>query len=73
MLGATGALEAMLCAKSLETQTLIPSANIENLDDSCNGMNVVLKPLKKEINYAMSNSFGFGGTNGCLVFKKYTA
>ena len=73
LLGATGALEAMFCAKSLETQTLIPSANIENLDDSCNGMNVVLKPAKKDINYVMSNSFGFGGTNGCLVFKKYEA
>ena len=71
LLGATGALEAMLCAKSLEQQILIPSANIENLDEECNGMNVITKASKSNINYVMSNSFGFGGTNGCLVFKKY--
>lgn len=71
LLGASGALEAMFCAKSLETQTLIPSANIENLDECCSDMNVIRTAVKSKINYAMSNSFGFGGTNGSLIFKKY--
>ena len=71
LLGATGALEAMLCAKSLETQTLIPSANIECLDECCEGMNIILQAKPSNIQYALSNSFGFGGTNGCLIFKKY--
>ena len=71
LLGATGALEAMLCAKSLDEQVLIPSANIENLDECCNDMNVITTSEKSSIKYAMSNSFGFGGSNGCLIFKKY--
>ncbi len=71
LLGASGALEAMLCVKSLETQTLIPSANIENLDDCCVDMNVIREAKKSDIKYVMSNSFGFGGTNACLVFKRY--
>ncbi len=71
LLGASGALEAMLCAKSIEMQTLIPSANIENLDENCDSMNIIKKSIKSDINYTMSNSFGFGGTNGCLIFKRY--
>lgn len=71
LLGATGALEAMICAKSCQEQIIPPSINIQNLDEDCNGMNIVQKATKHNIKYAMSNSFGFGGTNGCLVFKTY--
>ena len=71
LLGATGALEAMICAKSCQEQILPPSINIQNLDENCQGMNVIQKATKHDIKYAMSNSFGFGGTNGCLVFKTY--
>ena len=71
LLGATGALEAMFCAKTLETQTIPPSINIENLDENCVGMNIIQEAKKQEINTTLSNSFGFGGTNGTLVFKRY--
>ena len=71
LLGATGALEAMFCVKAIENQEVPMSANIKNLDKACEGMNIVLKKTKMDINYAMSNSFGFGGTNGTLMFKKY--
>ena len=71
LLGATGALEAMFCVKAIENQEVPMSANVENLDDACEGMNIVLKKTKMNVDYAMSNSFGFGGTNGTLIFKKY--
>lgn len=71
LLGATGALEAMFCAKALETQTIPPSINIENLDENCIGMNIIQEAKQQEINTTLSNSFGFGGTNGTLVFKRY--
>ena len=71
LLGASGALETMLCAKSIEQQILIPSANIEELDDCCKDMNIVFKKQQADINYVMTNSFGFGGTNGSLILKKY--
>ena len=70
LLGATGALEAMFCAKALETQTIPPSINIENLDENCAGMNIIQDAKKQEINTTLSNSFGFGGTNGSLILKK---
>ena len=71
LLGVTGALEAMFCIKAIEEQIVPPSINIENLDDCCEGMKIVQKATKEKINYTLSNSFGFGGTNGCLIFKKF--
>ncbi len=71
LLGATGALEAMFCALAIKNQIVPPSANIENLADECAGMNIVQEAKQQEINTTLSNSFGFGGTNGCLVLKKY--
>ena len=61
----------MFCAKSLEQQVLIPSANIQNLDEKFADLNIVMEKKPSKINYALSNSFGFGGTNGSLLFKKY--
>ena len=57
--------------KSIKNQIVPPSANIENLADECAGMNIVQEAKQQEINTTLSNSFGFGGTNGCLVLKKY--
>ena len=48
------------------------SANIDQLDENAQNMNVVDKRIDKEFETAMSNSFGFGGTNASLVFKKYS-
>ena len=71
LLGATGALEAMFCCKTLKEGIVPPSINIYNLDENCAGLKIIQKASKSDIKYALSNSFGFGGTNGCLIFKKY--
>lgn len=72
LLGAAGAVEAVFTIKAIEDQICPPTLNLENPDDEVADMDLVpLKAKKKEIKAAMSNSFGFGGTNSSLVFKKY--
>ena len=72
LLGAAGAVEAIFTAKALETGILPPTLNLENPSDGCLDIDLVPKVAKeKEISIALSNSFGFGGTNASLVFKKY--
>ena len=50
---------------------LSESANIEELDEDAKGMNILTSRIDEKINTAMSNSFGFGGTNASLVFRRY--
>ena len=50
---------------------LSESANIEELDEDANGMKILTSRIDEKINTAMSNSFGFGGTNASLVFRRY--
>ncbi|AFU98939.1 beta-ketoacyl-ACP synthase I [Simiduia agarivorans] len=69
-LGATGVQEAIYCLLMMENNFLCASANIETLDDAAAGMNVLTECKDVSIKRAMSNSFGFGGTNACLVFEK---
>ncbi|MDR0423240.1 MAG: beta-ketoacyl-ACP synthase II [Rickettsiales bacterium] len=70
-LGAAGAVEAILCIKALNDGILPPTLNLENLDERCVGIDLVpLKAKEKKYDYVMSNSFGFGGTNASLIFKK---
>lgn len=72
LLGAAGAVEAVYTIKSILEQTCPPTLNLENPADELADFDLVpLKPKKREIKAAMSNSFGFGGTNSSLVFKKY--
>jgi len=72
LLGAAGAVEAVYTIKSILEQTCPPTLNLENPADELTDFDLVpLKPKKREIKAAMSNSFGFGGTNSSLVFKKY--
>ncbi|MFI3241832.1 MAG: beta-ketoacyl-ACP synthase II [Alphaproteobacteria bacterium] len=74
LLGAAGAVEAIFSIKAVEDQVCPPTLNLENPDDAATGIDLVpLKAKSKEINAAMSNSFGFGGTNASLIFKKYNA
>lgn len=74
LLGAAGAVEAVLTIKALDDQICPPTLNLENPEEAVADFDLVpLKAKKKEIKAAMSNSFGFGGTNSSLVFKKYEA
>lgn len=69
-LGATGVQEAIYCLLMMENEFLCASANVENLDEAASGLNILTERKEVGIKRAMSNSFGFGGTNACLVFEK---
>lgn len=72
LLGAAGAVEAVFSILALRDQICPPTLNLQNPDESVKDMDLVpLKAKKREIKAAMSNSFGFGGTNSSLVFKKF--
>ncbi len=71
LLGGAGGLEAAITVLALRDQIAPPTTNLDHPDEGCD-LNFVAhtaRPVKME--YAMSNSFGFGGTNGCLVFKRW--
>ena len=70
-LGATGAQEAIYSLIMMENNFIAPSININELVDEAAGLNVVTETINQTLNTVMSNSFGFGGTNACLVFSKY--
>ncbi len=70
-LGAAGAHEAIYSLLMLDNDFIAPSINIEQLDEQAQGMNIVTERQDKALTTVMSNSFGFGGTNACLVFQKY--
>ncbi len=71
LLGAAGAIEAAVCALSLKEGFLPPTINYETSDPECDLDCIPNIGREKNINYALSNSLGFGGHNGTLVFKKY--
>jgi 3-oxoacyl-[acyl-carrier-protein] synthase II len=73
LLGGAGGLEAAITVLALRDQILPPTINLENQDPDTKGMDFVPNHARKaEIEYAMSNSFGFGGTNGALLFRRWT-
>ena len=72
MLGAAGAIEAIFSILAIRDQICPPTINLEDIDDEAKGIDLVpLKAKKRKINAVMSNSFGFGGTNSCMIIKKY--
>jgi 3-oxoacyl-[acyl-carrier-protein] synthase II len=71
LLGGAGGLEAGLTVLAIRDQIAPPTINHENPDPLCDLDYVPNHPRPMAINYALSNSFGFGGTNGCLIFKRY--
>jgi 3-oxoacyl-[acyl-carrier-protein] synthase II len=71
LLGGAGGFEAGLCVLALRDQIAPPTINYEVPDPACDLDYVPNKARPIAIEYALSNSFGFGGTNGCLLFKKY--
>ena len=71
LLGAAGAVEAILCIKAIQNSIIPPTINISNLDENIpEGINIVTDSKEKEINIAMSNAFGFGGHNSTVIFRK---
>jgi 3-oxoacyl-[acyl-carrier-protein] synthase II len=72
LLGGAGGLEAGVTVLALRDQILPPTVNLENQDPETDGMDFVPNQARKaQFEYAMSNSFGFGGTNGALLFRKW--
>lgn len=72
LLGAAGAVEALITVLAIRDQICPPTINLENPDPEVGDFNLVPNVAQKhDIKYALSNSFGFGGTNGSLVFKRY--
>src|SRR4051794_4811167 len=69
-LGATGAIEAMICALALEHQYVPPTLHREHPDESCDLDVVPHHGRAAKLNYVMSNSFGFGGINACVILGK---
>lgn len=72
LLGAAGAIEAIACIKAMNENIIPPTINTENIDEEIpSGLQIVLNDtIEKDVDVAMSNTFGFGGHNGIVVFKK---
>jgi 3-oxoacyl-[acyl-carrier-protein] synthase II len=72
LLGAAGGIESVFCIKALATGQIPPTINLVNQDPECDLNYVPLKSVQKSIQYALNNSFGFGGTNATTIFKKFS-
>ncbi|HEX4975422.1 MAG TPA: beta-ketoacyl-ACP synthase I, partial [Pseudomonadales bacterium] len=73
-LGATGVQEAIYSLLMMENNFICASANVNEVDPDAAGIPIVTQRRDNvELNQVLSNSFGFGGTNACLVFKRYQA
>ena len=70
-LGAAGVHEAIYSLLMLNHNFIAASANIENMDPEAADMNIVTEMREERLETVMSNSYGFGGTNGCLIFSKF--
>ena len=71
LLGAAGAVEAIFCIKAIEDSVVPPTLNLEDPCEGSEAVNLVpIEAQEREVNAALSNSFGFGGTNASLVVKK---
>ncbi|MCT7903998.1 3-oxoacyl-[acyl-carrier-protein] synthase 2 [Candidatus Ornithobacterium hominis] len=72
LLGAAGAIEAIAVVGAIKHQIVPPTINLKEKDPKVADLNYTFnQPQEKEINYAMSNTFGFGGHNACVLFKKF--
>lgn len=71
LLGASGSVESIICLLAIKDGIAPATLNLEEPEEVCDLNLTPNKPQKREITYAMNNSFGFGGTNASLIFKKY--
>jgi 3-oxoacyl-[acyl-carrier-protein] synthase II len=70
LLGAAGSVEGALCCYALQRGIIPPTINLDDPDPACDLDYVPHEARRVQVEYALSNSFGFGGTNACLVFKR---
>ena len=70
MLGAAGAIEAIVCLKVLQTGIIPPTINLNEPDPRCDLNYVPNNAVKADVDLCLSNSLGFGGHNACLAFRK---
>jgi len=71
LLGAAGVVEAIYCLKAMETGLVPPTLNLEKVSEDCKGIDLVPQKAKeRKVDVALSNSFGFGGTNASLVLRR---
>ena len=70
-LGASGAIEAVVCVLSIQDERIHPTINLDNPDPGCDLDYVPHKSRERKLHYVLSNSFGFGNNNACLIFSKY--
>jgi len=71
LLGGAGGLEAGISIMALRDQKVPPTANLENVDPACRLNYVPNVAQDAKLDIVVSNSFGFGGTNGCLIFRRF--
>ena len=71
LLGAAGSVEAIICLLAMQNNIVPATLNLEDPDEGCDLNLTPLVPQEREISIVMNNSFGFGGTNGSLIFKKF--
>jgi 3-oxoacyl-[acyl-carrier-protein] synthase II len=71
LLGASGGVEAAICTLSIYRGIVPPTINLDNPDDECDLDYVPHEARKMDLTIAMSNSFGFGGTNACIIFRRF--
>jgi len=69
-MGASGALEAIACTLAIGKGVIPPTINYENPDPECDLFYTPNQAIQRNVNIAMSNSFGLGGQNACLVLKR---
>ena len=72
LLGAAGGIEFIACVLSITSSMVPPTINYENPDPECDLDYVPNEKRSADVEYALSNSFGFGGTNASLLFKRYS-
>lgn len=75
LLGAAGAIESIVCVLSVKNNIIPATINLSNRDEEIDELMTIVsgKSLSTEVNYALNNSFGFGGHTACSIFKKYTS
>ena len=71
LLGAAGGIEAIACILSIRNKFLPPTIHYETPDAECDLNYIPNTSVKKDVQYTMSNTFGFGGHNAALIFKSY--